>query len=194
MKKKICSKCREEKDICEFNKETKGKDGLYSSCKVCHKRRVISYIKYNPDNNKKWKQKSDKNFKLKNPNYQKEWIANNPEYHKNYNKNKREDNPVVKLSSNIRGRIRYYLKLKNIDKNQSTFEIVGCEPQKLKIYIENLFTDNMSWNNYGMFGWHIDHIIPLSSAKTEKRVYELCHYTNLQPLWAEENLKKGSKI
>jgi hypothetical protein len=52
----------------------------------------------------------------------------------------------------------------------------------------------MSWDNYGFYGWHIDHVIPLSSAKTEEEVYKLCHYTNLQPLWAEDNLKKGSKI
>jgi hypothetical protein len=50
----------------------------------------------------------------------------------------------------------------------------------------------MSWDNHGE--WHIDHIIPLSSAKNENDVYTLCHYTNLQPLWAEENLRKSNKI
>ena len=50
----------------------------------------------------------------------------------------------------------------------------------------------MSWDNYGK--WHIDHIIPLSSANSEDDIYKLCHYTNLQPLWAEDNLKKSNKI
>ena len=50
----------------------------------------------------------------------------------------------------------------------------------------------MKWDNHGK--WHIDHIIPLSSAETEEEVYNLCHYTNLQPLWGEDNLKKGKKI
>lgn len=50
----------------------------------------------------------------------------------------------------------------------------------------------MTWENRNE--WHIDHITPLSSAKTEEELYKLCHYTNLQPLWAEENLKKGNKI
>jgi len=52
----------------------------------------------------------------------------------------------------------------------------------------------MNWKNHGKFGWHIDHIIPLSSAKTDEEVFKLCHYKNLQPLWAFENLSKGDKI
>ena len=65
---------------------------------------------------------------------------------------------------------------------------------ELKIYLESKFVEGMSWNNYGLYGWHIDHIIPLSSANTEDEIYKLCHYTNLQPLWSEDNLKKGCKI
>jgi hypothetical protein len=50
----------------------------------------------------------------------------------------------------------------------------------------------MSWDNHGK--WHIDHIIPLASAETEEDIYRLSHYTNLQPLWAEDNWRKNSKI
>jgi hypothetical protein len=52
----------------------------------------------------------------------------------------------------------------------------------------------MCWDNHSLYGWHIDHKIPLSSAKTEEEAYQLCHYTNLQPLWAEDNLKKSNKL
>ena len=111
-----------------------------------------------------------------------------------YLKNKRDNDPIFKLIINMRSRLKSYLKIKNITKKNRTFDLVGCNPQELMIYLENRFQANMSWDNYGLYGWHIDHVIPLSSAKTEEEVYKLCHYTNLQPLWAEENLKKSNKI
>jgi hypothetical protein len=75
-----------------------------------------------------------------------------------------------------------------------TTEFLGCNVLELKNHLEFQFKEGMSWNNHGLFGWHIDHIKPLSSAKTEKELYILCHYTNLQPLWAKDNLSKGNKI
>jgi hypothetical protein len=78
------------------------------------------------------------------------------------------------------------------------FTVSKCVPElpiknlPLFIDLETQFTDGMSWDNRSE--WHIDHIIPLSSAKTEDELYKLCHYENLQPLWAEDNLKKGARI
>ncbi len=69
---------------------------------------------------------------------------------------------------------------------------MGCSPELLKEYLEKQFVDGMCWDNRNE--WHIDHIIPLSLAKTEEEIYKLCHYTNLQPLWAEDNLRKSNKI
>jgi hypothetical protein len=86
------------------------------------------------------------------------------------------------------------MQINNITKKNKTFDIVGCTPEFLKEHIEKQFKEGMSWDNYGFYGWHIDHIIPLSSAKTDEELYKLCHYSNLQPLWANENLSKGSKI
>ena len=81
----------------------------------------------------------------------------------------------------------------NITKTNKTIEIIGCESFFLKTYLENKFTYGMSWDKFGK-EIHIDHIIPLSSAKNEEEVLKLCHYTNLQPLWSEDNLKKGNKL
>ena len=69
---------------------------------------------------------------------------------------------------------------------------MGCSPEFLKEHLQSKFKDGMNWDNYG--SWHIDHIIPLSSAKTTEEFNTLCHYTNLQPLWASENLSKGKKM
>ena len=91
----------------------------------------------------------------------------------------------------VRSRIYNYVN-KNNNKTYKTVDIVGCSPEFVKEHLEKQFIEGMTWENQGK--WHIDHIIPLSSAKTEEEVYKLCHYTNLQPLWAEDNLKKGSKI
>ena len=93
----------------------------------------------------------------------------------------------------MRSRVKKFLKLNNIHTKNRTFQIIGCSPLYLKEYIEKKFTEGMCWNLVGK-EIHIDHIIPLSSAKTEEEIYKLCHYTNLQPLWAKDNLTKSNKI
>jgi hypothetical protein len=77
-------------------------------------------------------------------------------------------------------------------KKKHTMEYVGCDIHVLREHLQKQFNDGMTWENQGE--WHIDHIIPLSSVKTEDELYKLCHYKNLQPLWAEDNLKKSNKI
>lgn len=73
--------------------------------------------------------------------------------------------------------------------------MIGVSPNEVKLHLENQFVNDMSWDNYGgKNGWQIDHIIPLSSAKTKEELMALFHYTNLQPLSKEDNLKKGNKI
>jgi len=110
-----------------------------------------------------------------------------------YNK-KRNMLPKYKLINAMRARLNGYLKQKGYDKDKRTFKVIGCSPDELKKYIESRFKEGMSWENYSHNTWHIDHIIPISSAKSKEEIYELSHYTNLQPLWAEENYKKSNKI
>jgi hypothetical protein len=96
--------------------------------------------------------------------------------------------PHFYLRKKVRNRIRDYFRYKT----KTTIEYLGCEIEVLKEHLEKQFVDGMTWENKG--DWHFDHIIPLSSAKTEDELYKLCHYTNLQPLWAIDNIKKGKKI
>ncbi len=92
----------------------------------------------------------------------------------------------------MNSRLRVFLRSKKLQKHNKTFDIVGCTPEELKTHLESKFVDGMSWNNQGE--WHIDHIIPLSSGINQEDIIELCHYTNLQPLWSMDNMKKGSKL
>jgi len=112
----------------------------------------------------------------------------------NYNKEKKISDPLFKLRMLMRDRLNKYFKYSSLNKNNRTFDIIGCTPQFLKEHLESQFVIGMTWENHGLVGWHIDHIIPLSSAKTDEEIYKLCHYTNLQPLWFKDNLKKGNKI
>ena len=111
-----------------------------------------------------------------------------------YMKERRKSDPIFKLASNVRGRLGAFLKMKNIRKTNKTFAMVGCTPEFLKEHLEKQFKIGMTWKNYGKYGWHIDHKDPLDLAMTPEDVLELSHYTNLQPMWATENLKKGNKV
>lgn len=72
---------------------------------------------------------------------------------------------------------------------------LGCSVSELKTYLESKFLPGMAWDNHTQFGWHIDHIIPLSSFNLTNReeLLKACHYTNLQPMWAQDNLSKSNK-
>ena len=103
-------------------------------------------------------------------------------------------NPTYKIANAVRRRLGEYLRLKGLTKTNKTFTIVGCTPAELKIHLEKQFKPGMTWWNHTPKGWHIDHIIPLASAETIEETEKLSHYTNLQPMWAPDNLKKSNKI
>jgi hypothetical protein len=118
---------------------------------------------------------------------------------KYFAKRKKSD-PMFKLQATMRQRIGNFLKVKKMIKKNKTFEMIGCTPKFLKKYLEKKFyphpktNEKMNWKNHSIKGWHVDHIRPLDLAKTPEEAESLSHYTNLQPLWAEENLKKKNKI
>ena len=102
--------------------------------------------------------------------------------------------PQGKLKVVLRKRL--WSAFKNNQKTGSAINDLGCSIDELKIHLENQFKEGMNWDNHGKFGWHIDHIKPLSSFDLTKREELLvaCHYSNLQPLWWYENLQKHDKI
>lgn len=148
----------------EFQKNKTKKDGLQSQCKSCKK-----------ETNRKW-------------------IENNRHVRRAYRKMKRDSDPLFRAKGNMRNRLNNAFKRKRWNKNSTTAKMLGADIYTVKTFIEVQFTEGMSWDNYGKGGWEIDHVIPLASATTEEELIKLCHYTNLQPLWAEDNLKKKDKI
>jgi len=144
--------------------------------------------------NTKWRKENPEKFKAALI----RWRKNNPEKvraMKARHISKRRANDLnFRMMANIRSAI--YIALRNNIKSGRTAELLGCSIEHLRQYLENQFTGNMSWDNYGRYGWHIDHIIPLSyfdfsDPEQQKRAW---HYTNLQPLWAADNLGKSNKI
>lgn len=126
----------------------------------------------------------------------KKWREDNKEYIKEYRrkytKERLKNDIKFKLIQSIRNRINQSFKRNGFRINSRTNEILGCSYEEFKIYLENKFTDGMNWNNQGK--WHLDHIIPVSICESEEEIIELNHYTNFQPLWSDDNLKKSNKI
>lgn len=113
---------------------------------------------------------------------------------KAYRDRRIEKDILFKLRANIRGRLSYIVKLVKDNMDESSLDFIGCSVLELKKHIEKQFEPGMTWENHGE--WHIDHIVPLSAFDLTKKDHVIfaCHYTNLQPLWAEDNLSKGAKL
>jgi len=183
---KICTKCLKNKDLIEFGKQTKTKDGLTTYCRSCiNKNRSIIY-----QNNKLKEREYHRQYKIENPDKFKKYKSNYYQKIKEFKK----DDIFYRLTINLRRRLNHSLKRKSWRKNSHFLDYIGCDLKTLKSHIESQFQIGMTWNNWAINGWHIDHIIPLSSAKTIEQLYELSHYTNLQPLWAKDNLIKSNYI
>lgn len=99
----------------------------------------------------------------------------------------------TRLARNLRSRLRLALQAQRAKKNWNTLTLTGCSPQELVAHLESLFTDGMSWDNYGK--WHVDHKEPCASfdLRLLNQQQRCFHYTNLQPLWEVDNLGKAGK-
>lgn len=166
--------------------------------KAENKEKVSEYNKqYAIKNSGKIKDNRIKRTQEKKHQYQKvskDWKEKNKEeikkYQAEYTAKRYESDPIFRLKLLQRTRIRAAIKRQ---KTLRTNELLGCSYEQLKQHIESLFVDGMNWQNMG--DWHIDHIIPLAAFDLSQEVNQKMafHYSNLQPLWAADNLKKGAK-
>ena len=222
MKTKICSKCNIKKSLSEFHKDKSKLDGYRPDCKECVIKRTQKYYFINIKeireknniysknyyrNNKEKRQQYIYNLGEKIVDYQTEYYKKNKKYFQNYGKDYRKINKEkikeyrnnkyntdinFKIKVNLRHRI--YMALKNNYKTKKTLELLGCTVEHLKKHLKSRFAEEMTWDNYGK--WHIDHIKPCSKFDLSKpEEQKVCfHYTNLQPLWEIDNLKKSDNI
>jgi hypothetical protein len=116
------------------------------------------------------------------------------DYNESYHQNKLKSNTQYRLAYILRCRLRTALNKKY--KAGHAVKDLGCSITELKIYLESKFQAGMSWENHSQTGWHIDHIKPLSrfDLSDREQFLEACHYSNLQPLWAEDNLSKSDNF
>lgn len=212
-KSKKCKKCNENKQLGEF--ELRKDSGTYrGSCILCQnavkagwyandvKEQRTKRKKYR-DNNKERAAKINAKYYQENQ----EKILKRTKIYREKNKDKirirkreyerkrRKEDTNYRISKALRSRLRDVIKSSYTKRKAgSAVRDLGCTVGELKLHLESKFTKGMSWDNHGE--WHIDHIIPLASFNLTNReqVKVACHYTNLQPLWAEDNLKKGARM
>ena len=186
---KVCVKCGVEKNKEEhFYKRDGVGDEFRNDCIECHLKSKKIYSNENSQHRRGYM----KQYRLDNPNKHKEWKLENPEKIKINHKKRMDNDPQYRLQVSIRKLILLSLSRKGYSKKSNTKKILGIDYNGFMKHIESQFKDGMSWDNRGE--WHLDHIIPVSLGKTEEEIIKLNHYSNFQPLWREDNLKKSNKV
>lgn len=148
------------------------------------------------DYHKQWSKDNRKELKI----YHSKWREENREHLNEKTRlwylNRRRTDPSFRLKCNTRTAVYTCLKEANVAKYRSTFQLLGYSIEELMTHLESLFTEGMTWDNYGE--WHVDHKIPMNSFQfnsTEDVGFKECwRLSNLQPLWALDNLSKGTKV
>ena len=202
---KICIKCKNTLSIDNFYKHKTSADGYRNQCKECIKVSKATFYADHKSSITLQKHQYYVKNKGKKLLYEKQYYQNNKHYRLKYLRNWRINNPNYinnsiqrRIAKNLRSRI--YNAIRKKYKTSSAVQELGCSLHYLKLYLQKKFyrrySDNeiMSWDNYGS-SWHIDHIKPLSKfdLTNPKEFKEACHYSNLQPMWAIENIKKSNK-
>lgn len=189
---KICSKCGKELSVDCFGFAKKSTGLLKAQCNKCIAEYEAAFREQNKDamadKQREWAERNRKEYRQ----YQTKWKRDNQEHWREYNKRKLQDDKNHHLRRIKRSRL-YCAMFRGV-KGGSAVKNLGCTIDQLKLHLESLFLPGMSWGNYGE--WHIDHKLPLAhfDLRDPRQVAEACNYTNLQPLWAEDNLKKSDKI
>jgi len=204
-----CSTCGRVKATAFFFKREGSRTGRRSNCKDCSMAEAKSRLRARAESSrayhKAYRIKNREKFRGYAKNYYRKhivknrkrlnsWRLNNKAWFAEYQKKRLKNDPAFKLRKNIARRIG--LVLSGGSNSESVLDLIGCSSEFLRFYLESKFKAGMTWDNYGLSGWHVDHIRPCSSFDlTRPDEQRLCfHFLNLQPLWASENLRKGDSF
>lgn len=197
METKICIKCRLLLDLSNFNHRSDRENQYVSYCKKCFSIYRSQYYINNKNkekhNQRQWAKNNKDLVVAKNERFNKlnpNWRAT---YQNKYNKKRKTEDLNFKIATILRSRLNKALN--GNYKTGSAVRDLGCSIDFLKSYLESKFQPGMTWDNWTIDGWHIDHIKPMDAfdLSNPEQQREACHYTNLQPLWAKDNLAKGPK-
>lgn len=213
METKFCCKCEKDLPLSMFYKDKSRKDGLSCYCKECRlayaKEHHIKVKDKHKEYKKKYWQENKYRFVEQRKKYREEHREDMKRWHQqNYAKNrdkiiadgykhKKErlkTDPIYKYKEQIRHFVWLGFHRRGFQKPATTEQIVDCTAEELKVYLNETFYKNYGYEYDGTDKVHIDHIIPLATAKTQEDVTRLFHYTNLQLLKAEHNQMKSDKL
>lgn len=213
---KFCPKCGKNLEVERFSVDNSTKDGLCRICKACRKFERMRYaaqtrvysVGYRASHREATRE-YQRSYRQRNPNVSRDYKARNidriRERDRQYGRERHFEQAAYtrrKYFSDVNFRLTVRLAsvlslaLKRGRFSPRTEGLVGCKFGFFRGYIESKFKAGMFWSNYGRGGWWLDHIRPYASFDLTDPVQlrECCHYTNLQPLWAAENISKGRKI
>ena len=216
--KKTCTKCGVEKVLEEFSLKTDGRFGRSSRCKHCFNVYYRNYQQrpevaqrrqaYRQSSRSKEQQRAynrSREAKMRQKIYRqspkfKDWqraYCQRPEFkawQRSYVQRRRRNSSAFRIAQNLRRRLRSAIKM--CRRSGRTMDLLGCSIRELQQHLAAQFKPGMTWANYGKYGWHIDHIRPCASFDlADPEQQKACfHYTNLQPLWATDNLRKSNKL
>ena len=196
---KHCPKCDAWKSITEYNIQSSSWDNLGRMCRLCY----IKYKQLKRDTDPKYK-KCDELYRETYKESGRRREVSQVRYERKrdeiiskckiYNKRKYREDPYFRTMFNTRSRMSRILRERNIGNKNKYYSLLGCTKNEFIIYFEKMFKDGMSWELMGKY-IHIDHIRPCCSfdLSNEDELKQCFHYTNLQPLWAKDNLSKGGR-
>lgn len=185
---KTCKKCEVKQPLNEFYAHKGYSDDKRPVCKSCDKKRSKELHK---------QRKESGYYKTESYQQTRRAYRTNPgakSKRRTADKLRYDTDPHFKVKVCLSARVRDAVMKGH--KSDSTINLLGCTVAECVTHIESQFQEGMSWDNYGLHGWHIDHIQPCDSfdLSKESEQRKCFHFTNLQPLWAEDNLSKGSKV